>query len=49
MAVSDSAAARYRRLARGLEPIAARKLEGVGPVAPAGARVEEVVVIPEDS
>jgi hypothetical protein len=48
MRVSEGATARYRRITRGLEPIAARRLEGVGPVAPAQARVDEVVVIPED-
>ncbi len=49
MPVSDTAAAQFRRMTRGLKPIAASKLDGLGPVELPAARVDEVVVIAEDS
>jgi hypothetical protein len=49
MPVSDTAVAQFRRMTRGLKPIAARKLNGLGPVELPEARVDEVVVIAEDS
>jgi hypothetical protein len=49
MPVSDAAVRQFRRITRGLEPIAAEKLDGLGPVELPQARVDEVVVIPEDS
>jgi hypothetical protein len=49
MPVSDTAVGQFRRMTRGLEPIAAKKLDGLGPVKLPEARVDEVVVIPDDS
>jgi hypothetical protein len=48
MPVSDTAVAQFRRMTRGLKPIAAGKLDGLGPVKLPEARVDEVVVINED-
>jgi hypothetical protein len=49
MPVSDTAVGQFHRMTRGLKPIAAKKLDGLGPVELPEARVDEVVVIPEDS
>jgi hypothetical protein len=49
MPVSDTAIIQFRRMTRGLEPIAAARLHGLGPVKLPEARVDEVVVINEDS
>jgi hypothetical protein len=48
MPVSDRAIVQFRRMTRGLEPIAATKLDGLGPVKLPEARVDEVVVIDDD-
>jgi hypothetical protein len=48
MPVSDAAVAQFRRITRGLEPIAAGKLDGLGPPKLPQARVDEVVVIGDD-
>jgi hypothetical protein len=49
MPVSDTAVGQFRRMTRGLAPIAAKKLDGLGPAKLPEARVDEVVVIPQDS
>ena len=48
MPVSDAAVARFRRMTRGLEPIAAGKLDGLGAPKLPQARVDEVVVIGDE-
>jgi hypothetical protein len=45
MPVSDAAVAQFRRMTRGLEPIAAGKLDGLGAPKLPQARVDEVVVV----
>jgi len=45
MPVSDAAVAQFRRVTRGLEPIAAGKLDGLGAPKLPQARVDEVVVV----
>ena len=49
MPVSDTAVVQFRRMTRGLKPIAASKIDGLGPVKLPEARVDEVVVMNEDS
>ena len=49
MPVSDAAVARFRRMTRGLEPIAAKKLDGLDPSDAPQARVDEVVSFPQDA
>jgi hypothetical protein len=49
MPVSDGAIVEFRRMTRGLEPIAAKRLDGLGPVKLPEARVDEVVVINDES
>jgi hypothetical protein len=48
MPVSDAAVAQFRRMTRGLEPIAARKLDGLGTPKLPQARVDEVVMVGDD-
>jgi hypothetical protein len=48
MPVSDAAVAQFRRMTRGLEPIAAGKLDGLGAPKLPQARVDEVVVVGND-
>ena len=48
MPVSDAAVAQFRRMTRGLEPIAARKLDGLGAPKLPQARVDEVVMVGDD-
>jgi hypothetical protein len=49
MPVSDTAVAQFRRMTRSLKPIAASKIDGLSPVKLPEARVDEVVVMNEDS
>ena len=49
MPVSDGAAAQFRRMTRGLEPIAAKELDGLRPAELPQARVDEVVVVAENT
>jgi hypothetical protein len=49
MPVSDAAVAHFRRMTRGLEPIAAGKLDGLGAPKLPQARVDEVVLIGDET